>query len=89
MGHAPVMSMTFVPTARNGALLEALQTAGLSDAGHPLAGPTTLRLTTLLPVPLSDVVSTTEMHPEARSRIVSMLREGARQRSVSTTSGVT
>ena len=67
------LELTFVPTARNAPLLEALRSLGLDAAPDDIDGPTTLRLVTDRPVALSDVVHATTLDARAKRRIEAML----------------
>ena len=81
--EAPAIEMTFMPTPRNGALLEALRTLGLGDAVSPPGEPTMLRLATDQALPFSDVATVTDVQSEVRDRLIAMLRSRPKRSSAS------
>ena len=64
--------MTFVPTARNRPLLDALRTAGAVGEANEPGGTFELRISADDVVPFSDVVATTSVSPTMRERCRSM-----------------
>ena len=67
------IEMTFVPTARNRPLLDALRTAGAVGEATDSGGAISLQIGADEVVPFSDVIATTSMSPTMSERCRSML----------------
>lgn len=65
----PTVHLRFVPSARNGPLLEALRSTGMSEVDREPQGELQMTMDTTRPVLLSDVVNRVEISPAAESRI--------------------